>query len=314
MNSPRLFIQNLIAFGALMSAVACRPLDTADSRLQWGVHNSGRSANILNLLPNQSIEVCADQASWIQAAHEAIQKWSSAAGRWGHLKIVNCGQSADLTINMSGFDSTGLNYFSQRPGKILLNSGASGNFLRAVALHEYGHSFGLCDQYKDAGSANCSDSRSPRQENSEVMGSTNATKLQLTAGDIEGLRAITSDMSIRANKAWANFLQNSKPDATRPDVFASVVDTTNPLRPKIAVSVAQGASLSLCRFQAGVSSCQIQSSQIISMQRMGTTNGRDIYLTLLDVGDLVANNKATFMATTLFNGTSKSSKFALSKK
>jgi len=313
-NSPRLFMQILFTLGALMSAAACRPLDTADSRLQWGVHKSGRSANILNLLPNQSIEVCADKEAWVQAAHEAIQKWSSAAGRWGHLKIVNCGQSSDLTINMSGFDSTGLNYFSQRPGKILLNSGASGNFLRAIALHEYGHSFGLCDQYKDAGSANCSDSRSPRQENSEVMGSTNATKIQLTAGDIEGLRTITSDMSIRANKVWANFLQNAKPNANGSNVFARVVDTTNPLRPKIAVSVAQGASVSLCRFQVGVSSCQIKSSQVISIQRIGTTNGRDIYLTQLDVGDLAASTKTTFMATTQFNGTSKSLKFAVSKK
>jgi hypothetical protein len=50
------------------------------------------------------------------------------------------------------------------------------------------------------------------------------------------------------------------------------------------------------------------------MQRIGTSNGRDIYLTLLDVGDLAASAKTTFMATTQFNGTSKSSKFAVSKK
>ena len=110
----------IVVILAGMALAGCRAGET-ESRVKWGVHNSARYANLLNLLPNQSVEVCADKEDWVSAGQEAIQKWSSAIGRWGHFKIVKCGESADLTIRMMGYESAGINYFTERPGRIQIS-------------------------------------------------------------------------------------------------------------------------------------------------------------------------------------------------
>jgi len=309
----------------------CKPPTEAESRLQWGVHQSARSANILNLLPNQSVEVCADKQDWVAASHEAIQKWATAIGRWGHIKIVQCGQTSDLTINLQGFDSTGLNYFTARPGKIFMKSSASGNFLRALALHEFGHSFGLCDQYKDAGSSNCSDARSERQQNSEVMGATNASKLNLTIGDIEGVRKAASDLSVRANSRWQNYLSNvspnqqnsqpqpqpqsqPQPQTLQRKVFARLVAGSTNDRPKLAVSAPAGSSVAVCRYQFGLSSCSSQSSQYLGMQKANSSNGREFYVSTQDLTGLTSSGNLIFVVTIKDSTGAKTEKFAIKRR
>jgi hypothetical protein len=322
-----------LQFGCLLFVAAfiqgCKPPTEPESRLQWGVHQSARSANILNLLPNQSVEVCADKQDWVAAGHEAIQKWATAIGRWGHIKIVQCGQTSDLTINLQGFDSTGLNYFTARPGKIFMKSSASGNFLRAIALHEFGHSFGLCDQYKDAGSSNCSDARSERQQNSEVMGATNASKLNLTLGDIEGVRKAASDLSIRANSRWQNYLSNASPNQqnSQPQsqplpqpqtlqrkVFARLVAGSASDRPKLAVSAPAGSSVAVCRYQFGLSSCTSQSSQYLVMQKANQSNGREFYVSTQDLAGLNSSGNLIFVVTVKDSAGAKTEKFAIKRR
>ena len=313
-------------FGWLLLIAAmlqgCKPPTEPESRLQWGVHNSARSANILNLLPNQSVEVCADKQDWVAASHEAIQKWATVIGRWGHIKIVQCGQTSDLTINLQGFDSTGLNYFTARPGKIFMKSSASGNFLRAIALHEFGHSFGMCDQYKDAGSSNCSDARSERQENSEVMGATNPSKLNLTLGDIEGVRKAASDLSIRANSQWKNYLLNAKPNqqdqsqqqTLQRKVFARLVAGSANDRPKLAISAPAGSSVAICKYQFGLTSCTSQSSQNLPMQKSNAASGREFYVSTQELTGLNSSGNLVFVVTIRdANGTS-TEKFAIKRK
>ena len=322
-------------FGCLLFAAAfvqgCKSSTEAESRLQWGVHQSARSANILNLLPNQSVEVCADKQDWVAAGQEAIQKWATAIGRWGHIKVVQCGQTSDLTINLQGFDSTGLNYFTARPGKIFMKSSASGNFLRAIALHEFGHSFGLCDQYKDAGSSNCSDARSERQQNSEVMGATNASKLNLTLGDIEGVRKAASDLSVRANSRWQNYLSNARPNQqnSQPQpqaqpqqqpqtlqrkVFARLVTGSANDRPKLAVSAPAGSSVAVCRYQFGLSSCTSQSSQYLAMQKANPLNGREFYVSTQDLMGLTSTGNLIFIVTVKDSTGAKTEKFAIKRR
>lgn len=316
------FLKHGLMSLAVLVMAGCKPASDAESRLTWGVHQSARSANLLNLLPNQSVEVCADKQDWVAAGQEAIQKWATAINRWGHIKVVNCGQSADLTINMKGFDSTGLNYFTARPGRIFLKSTATGNFLRAVALHEYGHSFGLCDQYKDAGSANCSDARSERQQNEEVMGATNASKVNLTMGDIEGVRKAASDLSVRANSQWNNYLLNNKNPSNsgsagsgaQRKAYASLVAGGPADRPKMAISVAQGATFNLCRLQSGQSDCQANSPQAIQMEKFSSANGRDFYISSQDLSGLSANSSTPFIVTVRDSSGSSSEKFAIRKK
>jgi len=316
------FLKTGVILWVGLSSAGCKPPADAESRLTWGVHQSARSANLLNLLPNQSVEVCADKQDWVAAGQEAIQKWATAINRWGHIKVLNCGQSADLTINMQGFDSTGLNYFTARPGKIFLKSSATGNFLRAVALHEYGHSFGLCDQYKDAGSANCSDARSERQQNEEVMGATNSSKLNLTMGDIEGVRKAASDLSVKANSQWNNYLLNNKnpssPSSVSPAVqrkaYASLVSGGPADRPKLAVSVAQGVTFSICKLQTGQADCPANSALALQMQKFSTANGRDFYISTQELSGLSASASTPFIVTVRDSSGSSSEKFAIKKK
>jgi hypothetical protein len=321
----------LILFAALQS---CKPMDDAESRLQWGVHRSARSANLLNLLPNQSVEVCADKQDWVAAGQEAIQKWATAIDRWGHMKVVPCGQTADLTINLKGFGSAGLNYFTARPGRIFLKSSASGNFLRAVALHEFGHSYGLCDQYKDAGSSNCSDARSERQQNEEVMGATNARKINLTMGDIEGVRKAASDMSIRANSRWQSYLltanknplpqpntlpsnpqdqqSNQTPNILPRKVYATLLAGSSSDRPKLAFSVPSGASVAICKYQFGLTSCNSQSQQRLSVQKSRSVADRDIYVSSNDIS-VTSGNQAFVVTLKDSNGT-KTEKFRIRRR
>lgn len=328
-SSKILMVVGLMFLGAI---TGCKPFsEDDDGQLKWGVHRMARNANILNMLPNQSIEVCADRQDWVAAGQESIQKWATAIDRWAHMKVVNCGQAADLTIRVSPGEMTGLNYFTARPGRIQIKSGASGNFLRAISLHEFGHSFGLCDQYKDAGSAGCSDAKSARQENSEVMGATNASKLNLTMGDIEGVRKAASDMSVRANQAWQNYLTNAKqkpqsgsaanaqPTPQQQNgvlnrkVYASLVTGGAPDRPKLAVSVIQGASVSVCKMQFGQTSCAGTSASVIAMQKIKSANGRDFYVSSSDISG-VSSLGLAFIATVKETQGTVTEKFSMKKK
>ncbi len=285
-----------IALSAGFSLTSCLPQDAQLSRLKWGIHASARNANLLNLLPNQSVEVCAENQESIPASHEAIKKWSEVIGRWGHFKILECGAGADLRINMSGYDATGLNYFTANPGKIFISSSASGNYRKAIILHEYGHSFGLCDQYTDVGSANCSDDRSPRQENSEVMGATNPGKLTLTPGDIEGVRKAASSPIVRSTRVWENYLANQSQttNSMQSDYYAMIVDTGVAENPKIAVSVPAGSSLTVCPIGFGFGTCDAGSSRALGFVRNQSVNNRDIYVSQNPIGSFVSNGKAQF--------------------
>lgn len=309
-------ILNYIFIILAVTMVGCRD-GNAVSRVKWGVHNSAKWANLLNLRPNQSVEICSDNQEHIPAAHFAIEQWATAIGRWGHFKVLDCGKGAALRINMEGFDQTGMNMFTGNPGRIQVKSSATGSFLKAIALHEYGHSYGLCDQYKDAGSASCSDDSSPRQDNDEVMGSTTPKKLTLTAGDLEGVRHASGDFSIKANSEWDNYLKNlqSNPsNQTDGAVFVRLVDTQSADAPQLAISVAQGSVPRVCLDKTGVTSCEAGSANEIPLRKDSTISGRDIYLSLSPVANLSAAARSVFMTSVQSGTASKVSKFAITKK
>lgn len=298
----------------------CKAPDNGESRLQWGVHKQARTANVLNLLPNQSVEVCADRQDFVAGVQEAIRKWASAIDRVDHIKINNCGQTSDLTIRL--YEGAPVNHYNARPGKIFLPASASGPLLRAYALHEVGHSFGLCDQYRDVGAASCSDARSERQQNNEVMGATTKEKLNLTLGDIEGVRTAASDMSIRANKQWHTYLLNVKPKQAQSQqqnpsrkVFARVAAGATKERSKLMISVPIGSSVAVCRFQSGQTSCAAQSPQAISMQKINGADGREFYESTQDIsGPAAPAETLTFIVTIRDASGISTEKFAIRRK
>lgn len=299
---------------------ACRAPESQRSTVKWGVHQMGSGANILNLLPNQSIEICAPSDDWLAAAKSAIQQWATPIGRWGHFEIKPCNSSSNLVINMQGFGQAGLNYFTDTPGRIYIQSNATGNMLKALILHEYGHSFGLCDQYMDAGSASCS-STADRQDNSEIMGATSPDKQKLTAGDIDGVKA-ASKINIRANKEWDSFLatnpqtqnpQNPTPQTAIP-VYARIQDGATANGVLIYVSVPVGTVPVLCLNRANQVPCAAGAASAIALAKFDTAGDRDIYKSVAEVTTLLTSSKNIFETAFAVQGQNHVGRFAVASK
>ncbi len=299
------FVFAVLSLLLLASCNASNDKTSNRSKLQWGEHASGMYANLINLKPNESVEVCADDPEWIPAAHSAIEKWSTVLGRWGHFKVNNCGAGSTVKINMSPFNQTGLNYFTENPGRIYIQGSAQGNFMKAIVLHEFGHSFGMCDQYTDVGTANCSGNGSGRQENSEVMGSTSADKQNLTAGDIAGVKALAKSSRIRANQLWDDYLAGSPTPSTGTSsisFFAALSSNANDASPSVLVSVEKSKSFILCA-ESAQATCG--DSTKLPMQFKQTVGDRDIYETVNLMSNLSKSGPNIF----IIKQDSKQSKF-----
>lgn len=303
---------SMTAFGLGFMSSCQDGTKVGESRLKWGMHQLGRSANLLNLLPGQSVSVCAPNDEWTKNAHEAIRQWSSAIGRWGHFAIKNCNERSTLRIDMQEYAASGLNYFSQNPGRILIDANSVGSINRALILHEFGHSYGLCDQYRDAASASCSDHRSPLQDNDEVMGVSTASKTRLTAGDIEGVKAVAADMMVPANVTWKNFLATLPAEQTT--VFAALVDSSAPSNPKIAVSVESGSIPNLCLSKTGIENCESGQPLEIILEKTSSASGRDIYVSKSEIAQFITAASQDFVLTTSKSGTPKTEKFRIKKR
>lgn len=295
---------------------ACQQTDSTRSTVKWGVHQMAPNANILKLLPNQTLEICAPSEEWLTAAKGAVQQWATAIGRWGFFEIKPCNSSANLRINMSGFDQAGLNYFTDNPGRIYIQSSATDNMLRALVLHEYGHSFGMCDQYMDAGSASCS-STADRQDNSEVMGATSPNKQKLTPGDITGVIA-ASKLNIKANTEWNSFLATkpqvpNTPQQTQSQLFAQVLDGSISNSVRILISVPKDAVPTLCLQSPAQVPCT--SANAIALTKVvSPAADRDVYQTVNDVASLASTGKNIFQTLIASHGQSVTNRFAITAK
>ncbi len=197
-----------LALGLLLViTMGCIRKQAAESQstLEWGVHPSYSSANLLRLEPDQSVEFCGPTHQHIGYAENGFRQWAEALNRWDHIKVNPCGSKSHQVINLMRSGNLGMNHFTGNPGLIEVSSTATGDFLHALILHELGHSFGLCDQYGNGGT--CSNIRSPYLQGSEVMGATNATKRSLTAGDITGAQKAAS-LDTPANRLWTAYLSS----------------------------------------------------------------------------------------------------------
>lgn len=262
-----------------------------NSRIKWGMLEGGGTANIIGLKPGDSLEFCSSDPDDVAGAERATERWATAIGRWGHFKMNKCSSNSTVTINIEKFGQTGLNYWNAKPGRIYVNSGANGDFLNAILLHEVGHSFGLCDQYKDAASANCSANRSQQQQNSEIMGSTSPKKLELGPGDIEGVKSVAADPEIDSTKTWIDFLKTSPTvnPGTGPDngsLFASIASSSTVDNITLEISALKGEVVTL---QAGMDTIPVQLSRSVGL--------RDIYVTVSPLTSLSTTSPNEFTTT-----------------
>jgi hypothetical protein len=237
----------LLAFFAGL-VVSCK-LDPSNSTLTGDLTSIARYANILSLTPGQSLAFCGREDQ-IQAAKNGVAKWLAPLGRNGHIKINECGQNSNLTINIvplssnRGADSW---YYQEYDfsgsaklpnGTIEIRQSINGAFLTALILHELGHGFGLCDQYAEKSQVDCvGGAGAPRQNNNEVMGITTISKQQLTEGDLQALLYRAAPIN-RSAQAWKSFLREN-PAARSQNIQSNTTYPINthqistPLRTKI---------------------------------------------------------------------------------
>ncbi len=270
---------------------SCAPPDAKgkSSRIEWGMLQGGGTANIIGLLPGDSLEFCSSDPADVAGAERATERWATAIGRWGHFQMNKCSSNSTVTINIAKFSSVGLNYWNSRPGRIFVNSGASGDFLNAILLHEVGHSFGLCDQYKDAASAGCSAHRSEQQQNSEIMGATSRSKLELGPGDIEGVNSVAADPEIDSTKTWIDFLKKSptvNPGSDTGSLFVALTSSSSVEAVTLEISALKGQVVTL---QAGMETIPVQLSRTVGL--------RDIYATVRPLASLSTTTPSVFSAT-----------------
>ena len=170
----------------------------------------------MSLRPGESLEFCGRQDQ-IDAAQNATGQWLEPLGRNNHIQVNPCNSNSTLRINITALDrcvgAPACNiqqYFSGNSsrledGTIEINQRYVGSELQAFLLHELGHSFGLCDQYKDKSSAGCQGGAgAPRQNNDEIMGATNSRKQTLTQGDIDALYRAEA-INVRSAQAWEQY-------------------------------------------------------------------------------------------------------------
>lgn len=283
---------SLVASILVLSFASCNDPSRggAASRVKWGQLNGGETANIIGISPGESLEFCSDDPAAVAGAERATEKWSSVIGRWGHFKMNKCGSQSTVKINISGFGQTGLNYWNANPGRIYVNSSATGNFLNAILLHEVGHSFGLCDQYMGAAQANCSENRMSAQQNSEIMGSTSPSKLEVTGGDIEGVKSVSVDASIDSTSKWIALLKtnptvNPNGNPTPGGLFVALDSGSGEGTPKIEISGPKGQEISLCSASSpSETTCRDANKIPVKLDR--TSGDVDIYRTVDAVASL----------------------------
>gem|GEM_PF-4771461 len=216
MRNHCLTILSLYSF-AFLAILGCKIETPASSGLSGDLLSYAQFANIASLRPGESIEFCG-RSDQVAAAESALSKWLTPLGREGHINVNTCNQGSTLRINMTGINqcagspacnsyqfSYGGGEQSQLPdGTIEIQSSINGVYLDAIMLHELGHSFGLCDQYPN--SHNCSTGST--KSNSEVMGTTDPTKSELTPGDIETV-IIAASENLRSAEQWEEFERSS---------------------------------------------------------------------------------------------------------
>jgi hypothetical protein len=281
----------MILFAWALSSCRSEQVEN-ESRLQWGVHQMAYGANLLNLRPTQTVEVCAPKQEWVQYAQEAIQKWSSALGRWGHFQVNPCRSGSTLKINLIPGDELGLNYFTEKPGRIYIGSNLGNKLARAVILHEFGHSFGMCDQYPSNAGKGCSSASSGRLENREIMGTTDPSKTELTQGDIEGVKTAAEKAGAQANGEWQQFLAANPSPSVDPNqnsnggglqnqpqnpgsLFAAIGNTSDQ---SLQFSASSGQNLQVCVLdQASVQAGDCGRGTAVQLNKIGTVGGQDIY-------------------------------------
>ncbi len=215
-----------LALLSLWTLSGCGPQpgeDGGSSSLKWGhlAYREGGTGWFVNVKPTDKIEVCTKKAAPpdanFQIADSSIRKWVKPLGRDKAIQIVKCGEASgtkfkvDITLNSNDPDCSGsvLGWTMVETGEMhICKSAMSSNSLKTnVTLHEFGHMFGMCDQY--SGGVGCDSAHSAKVDNNTIMGNGIDDATDLVQDDIDGINNMASRSEFAATKkAWEDFLKN----------------------------------------------------------------------------------------------------------
>lgn len=206
----------IIALALVVPFVACKQRRETGSEVKWGhLKHLNENTELIYLPPGSSIAVCGRAAPMVK---KLVANWARTIGRDTLLTLKDCNTSATKVLTIYEHESP---HAQQRCRHFYPNGGAGGfregndlvfcvaftdlKFEQAL-LHELGHSWGLCDQYTSdlANSDNCSAVHSGPKDPNSAMGAYKA--VDITADDIEGMKALAARSDIPANAKWQEAL------------------------------------------------------------------------------------------------------------
>lgn len=177
------------------------------SEIEWG-HLENMHSRLIELPPNSTITTCGYKSDLIA---ESVRVWAKSIGRDAYLNInSNCQASGARLIR--GISPTESDPSSMCSGNVAAYTNGqyikfckeySQDLMINISLHEVGHGWGLCDQYDDG--MNCDPEHRGPTDPRSVMGAAQGN-LELTADDIEGIKALSEREDIPANAVWKRFL------------------------------------------------------------------------------------------------------------
>lgn len=224
----------LLGLLSFIVLAACGPKHmsegSSESSLMWGhlKYNEGGKIWLINVGPTDEVEICTSKSTpseeAFQLADSSIRKWVKPMGRDKAVKIVKCGETTgsgkkfniDITLNSSKSScaqSGVLGWTMVTTGEVHLCKSAHRNqtLLMNVTLHEFGHTFGMCDQY--SGGVGCDSANSAAVDNETIMGNGRDDATDLVQDDINGITKMSNRPEFASvKKAWEDFLKGGGTD------------------------------------------------------------------------------------------------------
>lgn len=175
------------------------------SSLKWGhLKDWDPQYWLINVLPNETIDVCGD-IELGGLAVIGIKRWLSQIDREKAVNVSyqfgnKCKNPGKWTVKIKPFGEGG----NANPETHEIQAECNDD-CESTVLHESGHLFGLCDQYE--GIDNCdSNNQSAMKEKNSVMGDSYSTVF--SHDDILGIKRLSQRPDIEANRIWSEFLQH----------------------------------------------------------------------------------------------------------
>jgi hypothetical protein len=227
-----------IMIGITFAAISCGKSQEEDkSDLKWGIFSQTWHVNntgLLSLPPNAKICVRGYMAKETVAA---IKQWTDAVGRTAYLPAnVDCvdgKRNIEVRGPRDAACQSGIAGDTNTVDRIRVCQQYPAPVLQHVLLHEVGHMWGLCDQY--GGGQGC---QQGRVNPNTIMGVARGIT-SLTPDDIEGIKFVTSQPNLGANRAWQSIQASEKQtSASVPKSSAALpASGTEKTQPQLATQV-----------------------------------------------------------------------------